>query len=58
MTDVIGFYVADTPPDGLIVTLPIMKGFLKVDTTADDDLITAMIKGVTVSAQKYMNRIL
>ncbi len=58
MTDVIGFYVADTPPDGLIVSLVDMKGFLKVDTTADDALITAMIKGATISAQKYMNRIL
>jgi len=47
-------YIVKTPNTELAVTLDNMKSFLKIDTTADDALITSLIKTTTSLAESYM----
>jgi len=47
-------YIVTVAPAGLPLTLAATKLHMKVDTTADDTLITAMIEAATEYAERYM----
>lgn len=56
MSRVNGYYEVITPAGTDPITLVEAKAFLRIETTADDTLVTTMIKAATLSAEKYMNR--
>jgi uncharacterized phiE125 gp8 family phage protein len=51
-------WVVSTPNATLPITLTEAKLYLKVDTSADDDLITHLITAAKVAAENYLDRYL
>ncbi len=49
-------YILETGNDTLVVSLAEMKLYLKVDNTADDNLITSLIHAATSLVEKYISR--
>ncbi len=49
-------YILKTGNANLAVDLADMKAYLKVDSTADDDLITSLIEAATDLAERYTRR--
>lgn len=50
------FYSVTTPAIADPLSLEEVKNFLRVDNTADDSIIKALIKAVTIEGEKFTNR--
>ncbi len=51
------FYTVTTPAIADPLSIDEVKNFLRVDNTADDSIIKALIKAVTIEGEKFTNRL-